>query len=164
MIAFEQIRSDNLALIAGNRSQRGTSARRGIASCIDYWVRYALQVFVDHYTAFIIFHIRGRQIQIVDLWHPTRTMHYHVSLERAHLAVNRSSDGQAARSTHNPFHIGLKLNVNTKVACPLYQLIDEIGSKRVRGRELRWRIVICEPARAAMCENSKEMYPPPINT
>src|SRR5712692_10900752 len=56
-------------------------------------------------------------------------MHYHVSLERAHLAVNRSANGQASRSTHNPFHIGLKLNVNTKVTCPLHQLIDEIGVK-----------------------------------
>src|SRR3989441_6899203 len=133
MVAFEQIRGDNVALIAGDRRQGGTSAGRGITRRIDCRVRHALQVFVDHYTALVKFPTRARQVQIADLWYPARTMHHHVSLERAHLAVNRSSDGQAARSTHNPFHIGLKLNVNTKVACPLYQLIDEIGVKASEG-------------------------------
>src|SRR2546425_898764 len=129
MVAFEQIRGDNVALIAGDRRQRGTSAGRGITRRIDYRVRHALQVFVDHYTAFIIFHTRDRQVQIADLWYPARTMHHHVSLERAHLAVDRSANGQATGSICNPFRLDLKLNVNTKVACPLHQLIDEIGVK-----------------------------------
>src|SRR2546428_12693088 len=133
MVAFEQIRGDNAALRAGDGPQGGPSAGRGIPRRIDCRVRHALQVFVDHYTALFVFHARSRQVQIADLWYPARTMHHHVSLERAHLAVNRSSDGQAARSTHNPFHIGLKLNVNTKVACPLRSEERRVG-KECRSR------------------------------
>src|SRR5262249_49194863 len=123
---LEQIVGYNLALVAGHRSQRGTTAPGGVSGCIDRRIRNALQELVDlHAAPRIPLDARLVQIHVVDLGHPSGAVNHEIRLKVLLSAVARRAHAQAVAVFVDGGDAVLELEVDADLAAFAYELIDE---------------------------------------
>ena len=79
--AFQQVRRDDAAFVAGHRSERGTSGCRAITGSVDLRIRDALQVLVDLDARRRRTHASGLEVEFVEIGHPAGSMHDEIGVD-----------------------------------------------------------------------------------
>jgi hypothetical protein len=79
------------------------------------------------------FHSCDIQVEVVDFRDAARGMDDHLRLKCAFLTRNSGADKQLTSFAFDFHHFGSELNVNSKPAGTLYNLIDELRVKEQEG-------------------------------
>src|SRR6266851_1264912 len=128
-IPLQQVRRYDDAFVASHRSKGRASTCSSIACCINSRIRYTLQEFIDVNTPFAPFDSGFIQVHVVDFRHATRGMDDHVCLESALLTRSRGLNNELTGASFNAYDFRAELNVNTKLAATLDNLIDQVRVK-----------------------------------
>ncbi len=135
LLLIEQVRRHDPSVVTGHRSQPGGSACRGIAGGVHRRIRHALQVLVDGHSLPIPPHSCGVQIEVVDFWHASRSVHNHVRFHLQRCTPSLGVDHERGPGFLDSRHRSAKSNVYAKDSRPRHEEIDQVwieGTQRSR--------------------------------